>query len=287
MTRRTAYIIAVIGALLILASQCVFVVHQTQKALILQLGEPMRGIFEPGLHLKMPFVQNVIYFDARVLDYEARKADTLTSDKKTIVLDNYARWRIIDPLRFYQTVRTTVGAQSRLVDIIYSQLRAQVGRYTMTEVVTTKRSEIMKIVTENCSAQTKAYGIEVVDVRIKRTDLPPQNQQAIFGRMQTERERQAKQYRYEGQEEALKIRSMADRERTIILAEAQRKALTLQGEGDAQAVSIFAQSLSQAPEFYEFQKSLEVYKNGLQGNARLLIPLDSPLFKYLAPRVIK
>ena len=121
MTRRTAYIIAFIGALLILASQCVFVVHQTQKALILQLGEPMRGIFEPGLHLKMPFVQNVIYFDARVLDYEARKADTLTSDKKTIVLDNYARWRIIDPLRFYQTVRTTVGAQSRLVDIIYSQ----------------------------------------------------------------------------------------------------------------------------------------------------------------------
>ncbi len=287
MPRRTAYIIAFIGAFLILASQCFFIVHQTQKALILQLGEPMRGIFDPGIHFKLPFVQNVIYFDARILDYEARKADTLTSDKKTIVLDNYARWRIIDPLRFYQTVRTTAGAQSRLVDIIYSQLRAQVGRYTMTEVVTTKRSEIMKIVTESCSAQTKAYGIEVVDVRIKRTDLPPQNQQAIFGRMQTERERQAKQYRSEGQEEALKIRSMADRERTILLAEAQRKALTLQGEGDAQAVAIFAQSLSQAPEFYEFQKSLEVYKNGLQGNARLLIPLDSPLFKYLAPRSIK
>ncbi len=283
MSRRTAYILALIGALLILGSQCFFIVHQTQKALILQLGEPMRGIFTPGLHVKAPFIQNVIYFDARILDYEARKADTLTSDKKTIVLDNYARWKIIDPLLFYQTVRTTEGAQSRLVDIIYSQLRAQVGRYTMTEVVTGQRSEIMKIVTQSCSEQTKAYGIEVVDVRIKRTDLPPQNQQAIFGRMQTERERQAKQYRSEGQEEALKIRSLADRERTILLAEAQRKALTLQGEGDAQAVSIFAQSLSQAPEFYAFQKSLEVYKNGLQNNARLVIPLNNPLLKYMTP----
>ncbi len=283
MSRRAIFAIAFFVALGILGSQCFFIVHQTQKALILQLGEPRRGIFEPGLHVKLPFIQNVIYFDARILDYEARKADTLTSDKKTIVLDNYARWRIVDPLRFYQTVRTVSGAQSRLVDIIYSQLRAQVGRYTMTEVVTAQRSEIMRIVTERCSEQTLAYGIEVVDVRIKRTDLPPQNQQAIFGRMQAERERQAKQYRSEGQEEALKIRSMADRERTIILAEAQRQALTLQGEGDAQAVKIFAQSLSQSPAFYEFQKSLEVYKAGFKENTRLVIPLDSPLLQYLNP----
>ncbi len=284
MPRKTAYLLAFIGALLVLGSQCFFVVHQSQKALILQLGEPKRGIFSPGLHLKLPFIQNVIYFDARILDYEARKADTLTSDKKTIVLDNYARWKIVDPLLFYQSVRTTDNARARLVDIIYSQLRAQVGRYTMTEVVSTKRSEIMKIVTQSSSEQTKAYGIEVVDVRIKRTDLPPQNQQAIFGRMQAERERQAKQYRSEGQEEALKIKSTADRERTIILAEAQRQALTQQGEGDAQAVDIFAQSLSQYPEFYDFQKSLEVYKSGLRENTRLVIPLDDPLFKYMSPR---
>ena len=283
MPRRTAYLLAFICALIILGSQCVFFVHQTQKALILQLGEPIGEVLTPGLHFKVPFIQNVVPFDARILDYEARKADTLTSDKKTIVLDNYARWRIVDPLLFYQSVRTPAAAQSRLVDIIYSQLRAQVGRYTMTEVISTKRSEIMEIVTQRCSEQAKAYGIEVVDVRIKRTDLPPQNQEAIFGRMQTERERQAKQYRSEGQEEALKIRSTADRERTIILAEAQRKALTLQGEGDAAAVSIFAQSLSQAPEFYEFQKSLEVYKNGMKDNTRLIIPLDSPLLKYMTP----
>lgn len=284
MPRRTAYLIAFIVALIILGSQCIFVVDQRQKALILQLGKPIEKVLLPGLHFKAPFIQNVVYFDARILDYEARKADTLTSDKKTIVLDNYARWRIVNPLLFYQSVRNTAGAQSRLVDIIYSQLRAQVGRYTMTEVISTKRSEIMKIVTQRSSEQTKAYGIEVVDVRIKRTDLPPQNQEAIFGRMQTERARQAKQYRSEGQEEALKIRSTADRERTIILAEAQRKALTLQGEGDAQAVAIFAQSLAQAPEFYEFQKSLEIYKNGMKDNTRLIIPLNSPLFKYMSPR---
>lgn len=283
MPRRTAYLLAFICALIILGSQCVFFVHQTQKALILQLGEPIGEVLTPGLHFKVPFIQNVVPFDARILDYEARKADTLTSDKKTIVLDNYARWRIVDPLLFYQSVRTPAAAQSRLVDIIYSQLRAQVGRYTMTEVISTKRSEIMEIVTQRCSEQAKAYGIEVVDVRIKRTDLPPQNQEAIFGRMQTERERQAKQYRSEGQEEALKIRSTADRERTIILAEAQRKALTLQGEGDAAAVSIFAQSLAQAPEFYEFQKSLEVYKSGMKDNTRLIIPLSSPLLKYMTP----
>ena len=284
MPRRTAYLIAFIVALIILGSQCIFVVDQRQKALILQLGKPIEKVLLPGLHFKAPFIQNVVYFDARILDYEARKADTLTSDKKTIVLDNYARWRIVNPLLFYQSVRNTAGAQSRLVDIIYSQLRAQVGRYTMTEVISTKRSEIMKIVTQRSSEQTKAYGMEVVDVRIKRTDLPPQNQEAIFGRMQTERARQAKQYRSEGQEEALKIRSTADRERTIILAEAQRKALTLQGEGDAQAVAIFAQSLAQAPEFYEFQKSLEIYKNGMKDNTRLIIPLNSPLFKYMSPR---
>ena len=284
MPRRTAYLIAFIVALIILGSQCIFVVDQRQKALILQLGKPIEKVLLPGLHFKATFIQNVVYFDARILDYEARKADTLTSDKKTIVLDNYARWRIVNPLLFYQSVRNTAGAQSRLVDIIYSQLRAQVGRYTMTEVISTKRSEIMKIVTQRSSEQTKAYGIEVVDVRIKRTDLPPQNQEAIFGRMQTERARQAKQYRSEGQEEALKIRSTADRERTIILAEAQRKALTLQGEGDAQAVAIFAQSLAQAPEFYEFQKSLEIYKNGMKDNTRLIIPLNSPLFKYMSPR---
>ena len=284
MPRRTAYLIAFIVALIILGSQCIFVVDQRQKALILQLGKPIEKVLLPGLHFKAPFIQNVVYFDARILDYEARKADTLTSDKKTIVLDNYARWRIVNPLLFYQSVRNTAGAQSRLVDIIYSQLRAQVGRYTMTEVISTKRSEIMKIVTQRSSEQTKAYGIEVVDVRIKRTDLPPQNQEAIFGRMQTERARQAKQYRSEGQEEALQIRSTADRERTIILAEAQRKALTLQGEGAAQAVAIFAQSLAHAPEFYEFQKSLEIYKNGMKDNTRLIIPLNSPLFKYMSPR---
>lgn len=262
-------------------SQCLFVVHQTEKAIVLQLGEPLDSVYLPGLHFKLPFIQNVVSFDARILDYDARAAEALTSDKKTIVLDNYARWRISNLLDFYRTVRNIPRAQARLDDVVYSQLRVQVGRHTLTEVVSTQRSSIMTDVTSRSSEIMKEYGIEVVDVRIKRTDLPAENQRAIFGRMRAERERQAKQYRSEGVEESTKLRSSADKEQAVILAEANRRASILRGEGDASAAKIFADAFSQAPDFFEFQRGLEAIKKSLKSNARVVITNDDPFLRPL------
>ena len=235
-----AVIVVVLG---LLGWQGLFVVHQSEQAILLQLGKPLEKIYGPGLHVKIPLIQNVVRFDARILDYDARPAEALTSDLKTIVLDNYARWRIVDPLLFYRTVRTVPNAQAKLDAVVYSQMRAYVARHTLTEVVDSARSSIMDSVTEQASAQMKEFGIEVVDARIKRTDLPAENLRAIFERMRAERERQARQYRSEGAEESTKIRSAADKERALILAEANRDAQILRGEGDAEAARIFAEGI--------------------------------------------
>ena len=269
--------------LIALGSQSIFTVHETQKAMLIQLGEPVDKVLGPGLHFKIPFIQRVEYFDARILDYDARSAEALTSDKKTIVLDNYARWIISDPLQFYRSVRTIPRAQARLDDVVYSQLRAQVGRHTLTEVVSSKRGSIMEDVTKRTSEIMKQYGITVVDVRVKRTDLPTENQRAIFGRMRAERERQAKQYRSEGTEEALKLRSEADREQAVILAEANRRASVIRGEGDAAAANIFAEAFERSPEFYAFQRGLEALRKGLSENTRIVltpeVPFLNPMLK--------
>ena len=269
--------------LIALGSQSLFTVHETQKAMLIQLGEPVDEVLGPGLHFKIPFIQRVEYFDARILDYDARSAEALTSDKKTIVLDNYARWIISDPLLFYRSVRTSPRAQARLDDVVYSQLRAQVGRHTLTEVVSSKRGSIMEDVTKRTSDIMKQYGITVVDVRVKRTDLPKENQLAIFGRMRAERERQAKQYRSEGTEEALKLRSEADREQAVILAEANRRASVIRGEGDAAAANIFADAFERSPEFYAFQRGLEALRKGLSENTRIVltpeVPFLNPMIK--------
>lgn len=277
MTKKIPIILIVLAVLLILGSQSIFVVHQTQKAMLIQLGDPIEHVYGPGLHMKLPFIQHVEYFDARILDYDARSAEALTSDKKAIVLDNYARWLIDDPLLFYRSVRTIPRAQARLDDVVYSQLRAQVGRHTLTEVVSGKRAAIMADVTKRTSDIMKQYGIKVVDVRIKRTDLPAENQRAIFGRMRAERERQAKQYRSEGTEEALKLRSDADREQAVLLAEANRRASIIRGDGDATAARTFAEAFQRSPEFYAFQRGLEALRKSLQENTRIMLTPDIPL----------
>ena len=281
MRRGLPLVVGLLAVVLVVASQSVFVVHQTEKALVIQLGDPVDRVYGPGLHFKLPFIQNVVLFNGRMLDYDARAAEALTSDKKTIVLDNYARGRIVNPLEFYRTVRTVPGAQARLDDVVYSQLRAQVGRHTLTEVVSGRRGGIMADVTKRTSDIMRKYGIEVVDVRIKRTDLPTENQRAIFGRMRAERERQAKQYRSEGVEESTKLRSVADRERALILAEANRRASVIRGEGDAAAARIYARAFSGAPEFYEFQRGLEALKKGLKDNSRVVITNDDPFLRPL------
>ena len=274
--------VATIGFLAtLLLLQSAFTVHQTQKAIILQLGKPVGEALGPGLHFKLPFVQNVLYFDSRILNYDARSAEALTKDKKAILLDNYARWRILDPLVFYQRLRTVPNAHSRLDDIIYSELRVVVGTYDLTEVVSTKRQEIMEKVMEQANSLAIEYGVRVVDVRIKRTDLPPENQRAIFSRMTAERERQAMEYRSEGERDATMIRATTDRDRAILLAEAQKKSQILRGEGDAEATRIFAEAISQAPDFFEFTRSLEAYKKALASNTRLVLDPDDVFLRFL------
>ena len=264
-------------ALAVFVTQCCFTVHQTQQALVLQLGDPLPEIYRPGLHFKLPFIQKVVYFDARVLDYAASSREAFTVDKKTIVLDNYARWRISDPLQFYRTMRTIPGAQARLDDVVYSQLRALVGAYTLTEVVSKERATIKTRVTEKVSDLMKPYGVEVLDVRIKRTDLPTENQRSIFDRMRAERERQAKQYRSEGQEEATRIRSDADRQKALILAEANREAQVLYGQGDAQAAAVYAAAYGKSPEFYSYQRWLDALRTSFKENSKMVLGSRVPL----------
>lgn len=263
------------------ASQSFFTVHQTQKALVLQLGDPIDNVYGPGLHFKLPFIQNILYFDARILDYDARSTEAFTVDKKAIVLDNYARWRISNPLQFYKTMRTIPGAQARLDDVVYSQLRALVGGYTLTEVVSSHRAQIMQEVTQKVAVLMKPFGVEVVDVRIKRTDLPLENQRAIFGRMRAERERQAKQYRSEGVEESTRIRSDADRQRAVELAEAAKKSEIIRGEGDALAAKTYADAFGQSVEFFDFQRGLEALRKSLRENSKIVLSQDNPILKPL------
>ena len=273
-----------IGAVFILGFvllQSTFIVDQTEKAIVVELGKPVGDTRGPGLHFKKPFIQKAIHFDARIRDYDAKPAEILTEDKKTMIVDNYTKWRIVDPLQFYRTVRTDSGAIARLDDIIYSQLRAALGNYTLIEVVNQKRQEIMAQVTETSSELIKEFGIEVVDVRIKRTDLPIENEKAIFGRMRAERERQAKQYRSEGREEGVKIKSGADRDRVLIIADAQRKAAVLQGEGDAEATRIYNEALTRSPDFYDFKRSLEAYETSFKGNTRILLTPDDTFLRHM------
>lgn len=278
----TLPVVALIAFLgLLLVTQSAFIVDETERAIVLQLGKPVGQTKQPGLHFKLPFVQNVLFFDARILDYDSRPAEILTRDKKNMMVDNYSKWRIVDPLRFYTTLRTLPMGQARLDDIIYAELRVLLGQHTLTEVVTTKRAQIMEEVTRKSNALVEEYGIEVIDVRIKRTDLPAETQRAVFNRMIAEREREAKTYRAEGEERAANIRSLADRERAVLLAEANRTSQKLRGEGDAQAVKIFGDALNQAPEFYEFMRTLEAYKKTMSHNTQLILTPSSPFLRLL------
>jgi len=210
-----------------------------------------------------------------------KSTEIITKDKKTLIVDNYARWRIIDPLKFLQTVRDLNGAQTRLDDIIYSELRVDLGLFDMSEIVSEKREGIMGRVTEISNEKANTYGIEIVDVRIKRVDLPPENEKYIFDRMRAERERIAKQYRAEGQEESAKIIAETEREKTVILAEAYKTAQTLKGEGEAESIRIYAESFNQDPEFYKFYRTLEAYRKTFIDKTTVLLSTDSDFLKYL------
>lgn len=259
-----------------------FRVNEWQQAIVVQLGKPVdRDARGPGLYFKVPFVQEVIFFDKRLLDYDATPREVLTIDKQQVVINNYSRWRIVDPLLFYQTVRNERGAQSRLDEIVYSNLRENLGRHTLREIVSDKRNELMVQVAERSDATMREFGIQVLDVRIKRADLPEKNQENVFNRMKTEREQQAKKYRAEGEEEAHKIRSGADRDMQIIRAEARREAEIMRGQGDAAAAAIFADAYGRDPDFFQFVRTLQAYRGAINENTTAVLSADSDFFRLL------
>ena len=274
--------ILVLGAVLVAGwNLVVYTVPQWEQAIVVQLGEPVRTVQEPGLYFKLPLVQNVLYFDKRLLAYDAAPKEILTKDKQQLVVDNFSRWRIRDPLQFYRTVRNEAGAQSRLDDVIYSIVRENLGRHTLREIMNEKRTEVMAEVTKESDAKARDYGIEVADVRIKRADLPEKNELNVFNRMRTERERLAKKFRAEGDEEARKIRSESDKQVQILTAEARKQAEITRGQGDAQAVKIFADAYGRDPEFYQLVRTLEAYRNSITDGTTLILSPNSEFFRYL------
>ncbi len=278
--RMAVIMVALLGAAFMLFSS-LFTVSEIQQGVVTQLGKPVRVVKNPGLHFKLPFLQQVIFFDNRLLDYDSAPTEIVTKDKKALVVDNYSRWRIIDPLLMLQTVRNENGAQARLDDIIYSELRLELGLHDLIEIVALKRKEIFRKVTAASNEKAKEYGIEILDVRVKRADLPPENERAVYGRMRAERQRIARQYRSEGKEEALKIRSTTDKVKTILLADAYEQEQRLRGKGDAEALGIYAEAFERDEEFYSFIRTLEAYKLSLKENTTVILPPDSQFLRFL------
>ncbi|MFQ5892767.1 MAG: protease modulator HflC [Nitrospinota bacterium] len=279
-TRRSGLVVLLLAGAFLLFSSA-FTVSEVQQVVVTQLGKPVRVIQDPGLHFKLPFLQQVLFFDNRLLDYDSAPTEVVTKDKKALVVDNYSRWRIRDPLLMLQTVRDENGAQARLDDIIYSELRVELGLHTLIEIVASKRKEIFSKVTAKSNEKASEYGIEILDVRVKRADLPVENEKAVYGRMRAERQRIARQYRSEGQEEALKIRSITDKEKTILLADAYEKEQRLRGEGDAEAVAIYAEAFERDEDFYAFLRTLEAYRRSLTDKTTVFLPPDSQFLRFL------
>jgi membrane protease subunit HflC len=259
-----------------------YILDETEQGVIVQLGKPVRVVRESGFHLKLPYPFQVVQkFERRLLEYDSPPEEVITRDKKTLVVDSYVRWRIADPLVFLRTVVSESGAVVRIDDVVYSELRTEIGRVDLFDLVSRVRGEVMSRITARSNEKTREFGVEIVDVRIKRADLPKQNEEAIFQRMKSERERQARQYRSEGEEEATKIRAEADKERALILAEAEKQAQILRGEGEAEALRIYAGAYAKNPEFFAFLKTLELYEKSLKEGDTLILTPASDLLRYL------
>ena len=278
--KKNALIIGGVIAIVILSSS-MFTVHMTQNAVVLELSKPKEIITEPGLYFKIPFIQKVRYFSKQLLDNDSNPTEVITKDKKNLLVDNFTMFRIVDPLKFLETVRGERSARARLDDIIYSELRVEIGTHDLHDVVTETRDSIMAKVTKEANIKAAEYGIEVVEVRIKRTDLPPEVANSIFNRMRTERERIAMEYRSEGKEEATKIRAETDKEKTILVAQAYKQEQIVRGEGDAQATKIYADAFSKDQKFYTFMRSMEAYKKSLKTDTTLLMSEDSDFLGFL------
>jgi len=268
--------------LLLFAFSTIIIVDETEQIVILQFGKPIRTITEPGLNWKFPApFQTMDTFEKRLLEYDVPPEEILSRDKKSLIIDNYVRWKIVDPLLFLKTVKAVPTAKTRLDDIVYSELRQELGNHDMVEIITENREIIMEKVTLASNEETSKFGIEIIDVRIRRVDLPRENEASIYARMEAERKRQANKFRSEGEEEAQKIRAATDRDKTVLLAEAYKEAQQIRGEGEAKALDIYATSFSKDPGFYEFLKILETYEKIIDEKTTLVLPADSKLFKNL------
>lgn len=273
--------IIIVVVLILILSGSMFTVNMKQNAIVLQFQEYKETISKPGLYFKIPLIQEVRFFTKMLLVLDAPPADIITRDKKTMVIDNFSMWRIKDPLLFLQTLQSERAGESRLDDIIKSELRVELGTHNLIDVVTITREEIMAKVTQEANIKAAEYGIEVLDVRIKRADLPEDNAQKVYNRMRSERERIAKKYRSEGAEEATKIRAGTDKEKVILIAQAYRKEQEIRGNGDARATKIYADAYNRDREFYAFMRSMQAYKNSLQTGTTVLLSEKSDFLKYL------
>jgi modulator of FtsH protease HflC len=280
-TRLLAVISAAVVVVLILAYSSVFVVSQIEEALVLQFGKPIRVVDDPGLHFKLPW-QDVVEYDRRILDFEPPAEEVIAADQKRLVVDTYARFRIDSPLQFYQSVGSEAVVRSRLSSIVTGALRRVIGGIELQDVISQRRAAIMLQIRDEVNTQSKGFGIDVIDVRIKRADLPAENSQAIYDRMKSERQREAAGYRAEGARQAQQIRADADRQRIEIIATSQKQAQILRGQGDGDAIKITADAYGKDVAFFSFYRSLEAYREALTGaGTTLVLSPDSPFFRFL------
>ena len=279
---RSIILLGILAAAIFTASSTLFTVHQTQQVLITQFGEPRKVIQEPGLHWKLPFIQNVITFDRRLLDFDAPGEEVILGDQRRLIVDSFTRYRITDPLRFYQTVGATeAGIRARLNSIVTSSLRRVLGSEPLLSVLSTDRARIMGEIRRQVNEEARQFGIAVEDVRIRRADLPGENTQAILSRMQSERERVAREARAEGAEVAQRVRASAERERTVLIAEAQAQADILRGQGEQEAIRIFAEAFQRDPAFFQFWRTMQAYREAFaEGDTRLVLTPGSEFFRY-------
>lgn len=277
---RKIILIAVVVAIFVLSSS-VFIVDQRQQALVLRLGEVSRVIKDAGLHFKVPLIENVVVYDSRLLNIDMEPQEVIANDRKRLIVDAYAKYRIVNPLKFYQSVRTYSGLVLRLNPVLESSLREEAGSISLVDLISTKREEAMAKIKQQINEKAGNYGITVIDVRIVRTDLPSENSRAIYERMKAQHEKEARQTRAEGAEAALRITSAAEKERRVILAEANKEAQILKGEGDSEATQISAAAYNRDPEFYRFYRSMQAYRDSLSPkDTRLILSPDSEFLRY-------
>jgi membrane protease subunit HflC len=281
MNKSTKKILIITTLALIIFQSSFFTVDQRQQVLILQFGEPIRAIDTPGIKFKMPFIQNAIFFEKRIIDLSLPEQEVIASDQKRLIINAFTKFQIIDPLKFYTTVGNSYGLSGKLSGILDSSLRQVIGEVTLNELLTENRGNIMKKIKDAVGSSSDIFGIKIIDVRIMRADLPKENSDAIYARMQTEREKEAREIRAKGAEEADKIRAEANKEKTIIIAEAKKNSDIMRGNGESESNKIYASSFGRDPEFADFYRSMSAYKTAFSNDkTKMIISPDSDFFKY-------